>query len=106
MTRQELLVTPETARRLTERLNRLSSVSRFDVPGEPQAATLAHSFTDIEKSFREFLEILLPKLLDESSDPNQLHNTLLDIGEEFRHILYHIRDPKFFRYLIEDDGKH
>jgi hypothetical protein len=104
MKRQELLMTPEIARRLTERLSRLSSVSRFDVPGEPQAATLAHSFTDLEKSFHEFLEVLLPNLLDESSDPDQLSNTLLGIGEEFRHILYHIRDPRFFSYLGEDEG--
>ncbi len=102
MTRSKLLMTPEAARRLTDRLARLKSVSQFDRPGEPQSATLAHSLTDLEKSFREILEELLPKLLDGSLDSEQLNDVLLDIGEELRHVLYHIKDPKFFDYLIDD----
>ena len=101
MTQEKLLMTPEIASRLTERLSKLRSVSQFDQSGEPQAAILAHSFTDLEKSFREFLEVLLPKLLDESLTTDELNDTLLDVGEEFRHILYHIKDPKFFEYLID-----
>lgn len=104
MTASHSLMTPEVARRLTERLSRLKSVSQFDRPGEPQAATLAHSLTDLEKAFREVLEALLPRLLDESLGPEQLNDVLLDIGEELRHVLYHIRDPKFFDYLIDDEG--
>jgi hypothetical protein len=97
-------MTPEVARRLTERLARLKAVSQFDQPGEPQAATLAHSLTDLEKSFREILDALLPKLLNESLDSDQLNEVLLDIGEELRHVLYHIRDPKFFGYLIDSEN--
>jgi len=26
----------------------------------------------------------------------------LEIGEEFRHILYHIKAPKFYRYLDDE----
>jgi hypothetical protein len=98
------LMTPEAARRLTERLARLKSVSQFDQPGEPQAATLAHSLTDLERSLREILEALLPRLLDESLASDQLYDVLLDIGEELRHVLYHIKDPKFFDYLTDDNG--
>ena len=97
------LMTPEASRRLTERLARVKTVSQFDQPGEPQAATLAHSLTDLEKSFREILDALLPRLLNESLDPEQLNDVLLDIGEELRHVLYHIKDPRFFGYLIDDD---
>lgn len=104
MNESRFLMTPETALRLTERLARVKSVSQFDQPGEPQAATLAHSLTDLEKSFREILETQLPRLLDESLAPDQLNDVLLDIGEELRHVLYHIRDPKFFDYLIEHDA--
>lgn len=99
-----MLMTQEAARQLSERLARLKTVSQFDQPREPQAATLAHSLTDLEQSFREILETLLPKLLDPSLNSDQLNDVLLDIGEELRHILYHIKDPKFFQYLI-DDGK-
>jgi SUMO ligase MMS21 Smc5/6 complex component len=98
------LMTPEAALRLTERLARVKSVSQFDQPGEPQASTLAHSLTDLEKSFREILETQLPRLTDESLSPDQLNDVLLDIGEELRHVLYHIKDPKFFDYLIERDA--
>lgn len=99
MNASRFLLTPTVARRLTERLASLKSVSQFDRPREPQAATLTHSLTDLEKSFREVLDTLLPKLLDESLASDQLNDVLLDIGEELRHILYHIRDPRFFDYL-------
>ncbi len=105
MTKLGPLMTPEAARQLTDRLARLQTVSQFDLPGEPQSATIAHSLTHLEKSFREVLETLLPKLLNGSLNGNQLNDVLLDIGEELRHILYHIKDPKFFGYLIVDDRK-
>jgi hypothetical protein len=48
------------------------------------------------------LDILFPRLLDESLAPEKLNDVLLAVGEELRHVLYHIRDPKFFSYLFED----
>ena len=102
MKTSRLLMTPENARQLAERLQRLESVTQFDQPGEPQAATLVHSLTDLEKSFREITDALLPRLLNKSLGPEQLNDVLLDIGEEFRHVLYHIKDPKFFGYLIDE----
>lgn len=102
MKKSHRLMTPEVAQRLTERLARIQAVSQFDRPGEPQSATLAHSLTDLEESFRELLETLFPKLLDESLSSEQLNDVLLDIGEELRHVLYHIRDPKFFGYVTEE----
>jgi hypothetical protein len=97
-------MTPTSVARLIERLSQVPSVSQFDQPGEPQSATLAHSLTDLEESFRAVVEVLLPKLLDNSLSPDQLNNVLLDIGEELRHVLYHIRDPKFFAYLFDREG--
>jgi len=102
MNHSRLIMTPEVAIRLMDRLSKVKSISQFDQPGEPQAATLAHSLTDLEKSFREILDVLLPKLVDESLTPDQLNDVLLDVGEELRHVLYHIKDPKFFGYLLED----
>ncbi|MDZ4380384.1 MAG: hypothetical protein U0942_03480 [Parvibaculum sp.] len=93
------LLTPEAAENLVQRLSQLANVGQFDQPGEPQASTLAHSFADLETSFREILYSLLPKLLDEKVTRDELNEVLLDIGEEFRHILYHIKDPAFYGYL-------
>jgi len=51
------------------------------------------------------LGLLLPKLLNEDLSPEELNEVLLDIGEELRHILYHIKDPRFFGYLTDDGGE-
>lgn len=101
MSAPKQIMTPETARVLTERLANIKAVAQFDQPGEPQSATLAHSLTDLEQSFRAVSEVLLPRLLDESATTEQLNDALLDIGEELRHILYHIKDTKFFGYLFD-----
>ncbi len=103
MTAPHKLLTPDMARLLTERLSHVLNVSRFDQPGEPQAATLIHSLTDLEESFRTILVTLLPRLLDQRLNSDELNDVLLDIGEELRHVLYHIRDPQFFRYLFDDE---
>jgi hypothetical protein len=89
---------------LIDRLSGIPSVKQFDQPGEPQAATLAHSLGDLEQSFRATLDELLPRLLDPQKTPAELNDVLLDIGEELRHVLYHIKDPRFFSYLIDDAG--
>jgi len=96
------MMIPEVARRLEERLSQISSVARFDKPGEPQSATLTHALTDLEDSFREILDVLLPKLLDESLSSEQLDDVLFDIREELRYILQHIKDPKYFACLLDD----
>jgi hypothetical protein len=67
-----------------------------------QASTLAHAFLDLEESFRRFVEEYLPALLQRDLTESEVCAMLEDIGEEFRHILYHIRDPRFYRYLTAD----
>jgi hypothetical protein len=98
-------MTAEGIGKLTERLKKIGAVSQFDRPEEPQAATLAHSLKDLEKSFREILDTHLPKLLDETIQDDELNDVLLDIGEELRHVLYHIKDPRYFSYLHDDEGE-
>ena len=46
-----------------------------------------------------FLNEQLPRLLDEGAANAELYDALLEIGEEFRHIVDHIQDPTFYRYL-------
>lgn len=87
----------EAVRLLAEKLQQFRCVSKFD-DDESEAGRLAHSLSDLERSFNEVLLGLLPALL--RADGEELvYNVLLDIGEELRHILYHINDPKFFGYL-------
>jgi hypothetical protein len=78
-------------------LSRCSTLERYDQPGEPQAATVAHAFLDLEESFRRFVEMHLVALTQNDLSEEEVCEKLQDIGEEFRHILYHIRDMQFYR---------
>lgn len=80
-------------------LSRCKKVNDFDDKKDKEAWSLAHSFIDLEESFKTLLNELFPKLIDKNIKEAEIEDTLLEIGEEFKHILYHIFDPKFFRYL-------
>ncbi len=96
---------PANLRNLAERLSRCRAVTRFDIGEDQEAWTLAHAFADLEQSFRKVLDDQLPRFLQEELSENEINELLLDIGEEFRHVLYHIRDPQFYRYLLEEDTR-
>ena len=91
-----LLQTTDAFTDLVQRLSTIPVIARY---GGEEAETLAHAFSDIEKSLRIFLEEQLPKLADASGKGEALEELLLDIREEFRHVLYHLHDPEFFRVL-------
>lgn len=82
---------------VVRRLSALPSVNRFDKPGEAQAETIVHALSDIEEAFEELRRQLLPKLVDPNVTGKQLEDVLFETGEVFRHVLYHIYDPEFFR---------
>jgi hypothetical protein len=102
---EPILLREQTAvKRLAERLSQCPEVTKYDQGEEKEAGVLAHSFGDLEESFRTFLNEQLPRLINDQATPAELCEILLDIGEEFRHILYHIHDPKFYQYLRHEDG--
>jgi hypothetical protein len=74
-------------------------VTRYSTPDEDEAWTLAHGLADLEESFRVVLDDLLVKLMSKEIGPAERYDILLDIGEELRHIMYHIKDSRFYRYL-------
>ena len=84
---------------LSKNLSRLASVTRYDTLSEKEAWNLTHDISDLEESFYELLDDLFPKLLESQISEEELFETLIDIGEEFRHILYHIGASNFFSYL-------
>jgi hypothetical protein len=99
MNQHNLLAYQTSVKELADRLSRCPEVTRYDQASETEAVTLAHAFSDLEESFQTFLDKQLPRLMNEQASPEELVDTLLDIGEEFRHILYHIHDPQFYGYL-------
>ncbi len=104
MNSDRLLNDMDAWKALAEKLDRLPDVNRYDSADEKEAWTLAHAFSDLEESFRKFLDDQLPRLVNGEPTPAALNDLLTEIGEEFRHILYHIRDPKFFGYLEASQG--
>jgi hypothetical protein len=100
--RNKVLKTPRDVLDLAERLAKLPEVAQFDQGSHKEAWALADSLSELESSFREFLEEILPNLV--SSDGEKLYDLLLETAESFRHILYHMLvQQKFFRYVAPTD---
>ena len=86
---------------LADRLAQCPQVARYDTADSPESSTLAHAFLDLADSFQQFLTVHLPKLEDASMTPDQRYDVLLDIGDEFRHIMYHLQQPRFYRHYVD-----
>jgi hypothetical protein len=96
-----MLQDKEALQNLLERLSACRAVTQY---GPDEAGTLVHAFSDLEESFRRFLDEQLPKLADPAVKGRELEEVLQDISLEFRHILYHIHDPMFFRIIEPTHG--
>ena len=88
---------------LAKILSRSSKVNSYADKKNKESWTLAHSFNDLEESVKTLMNDLFPKLMADSMHENEINELFLDIGEEFRHIIYHIKDPNFYRYIFEND---
>jgi hypothetical protein len=99
MTEKLLLKDVSAMNSLAERIAASPVLSRFPNP-TAESESLAYSLSDLEGSMRVFLDEQLPKLADPNVKGEELEDLLLDVREEFRHILYHMHDPEFFR-LVE-----
>lgn len=91
--------------KLGERLAQVPEVNRHDDEKFKEGWTLAHTFVDLDESFKKFSGEYLPKLEQENLSDKEIYDLLLDIGELFRHIQYHLKDPKFYRYLTENEDE-
>jgi hypothetical protein len=98
--RQIILDSYETRRqRLAKVMSQCPEIARHDEGDTKEAWTVAHSLLALEQSFDKVTRELLPKLEYGELGPDDVSDVLYALGEEFRHILYDIGDPKFFRYL-------
>ncbi len=92
---------PAATERLAQVLSRCPSVAKYDTPTEPGAWRMAYSFVHLEKSCRAIFNDRVRVLLTRDLNGEEINDLLLEIGEELRHVLYHIRDMEFYRYLEE-----
>jgi hypothetical protein len=99
-----ILKTVEHINELAKRLSECPEITRYDSGEDKEAWALADGFSDLEEAFRTFLDEYLPKLADPQVRGEALVEVLQDIGEEFRTILWHIQEPKFYSYLHRKTG--
>lgn len=70
-----------------------------DEPSRKEAAfAISHGLIDMEESFHRIIEIS-NQMQGRDFSEGELEGALHDIGEELRHIIYHINDMKFYDYL-------
>lgn len=87
---------------LGKRFSKIEKITKLNQGEDKEAWTLSHSLLDIEESCKIFIEQQLPNLLKENISDKQVSDILFDISENLRHILYHIKDPKYFSYIFEE----
>jgi hypothetical protein len=99
----KIIETPQDVAHLAESLSKCPEVTRYDAGEHKEAWALAESFADLEGSFRTFLGEQLPRLAQGNLPPSETYDLLLDIGEEFRHFLYHVLEQQqLYRYLVPE----
>lgn len=91
---------PRSVTSLGLRLSNLSGIRKYDTGAYSESQTLARTFAELEESFRKYLDDQLPRLLDPDAEADELFELLIDIGENYRHIIYHILDPRFYKHLF------
>ena len=105
MTRQHVLGSVEAVKALAEKLRQCPAVTRLDIPQQgPESWALAHALSEFERSFDRIAGQLLPQLVQETG-PDAIVDCLHAIGEELRHISWHINDSNYYSYLRVDDSK-
>jgi hypothetical protein len=81
-------------------LRKSKKVNSLDSDNEMEAVRLAHAILDMSDSFKAISEQLIPKLTSNEITSEEIEEILLDIGEELRHVVYHIKDTRFYDYIV------
>ncbi len=102
---KRILENEDEVNKLVALLEKCPEVKKLSSEDSNESGTLAHAFSDLEESFRIFSQEQLPRLVRENLKPKDVFDLLLDIGEELRHVLYHINDSQFYSYLSDGSEK-
>lgn len=91
----------EKLKALTSNLEKSERVTKHSTKEENQADTLANAFIDIEDALKKMNE-QIPRLYLKELTRDEVDDLIFDLGEELRHILYHINDTPVYDYLKTD----
>ncbi len=87
----------DSIKKLSQRIKSSEVIAKHGQEWEDEETVLAISLLEIEESFRKIFDVLLPRIESET----RIDPVLWEIGEELRHIIYHIHDTRYFSYLKE-----
>jgi hypothetical protein len=90
---------------LAQQLERIPALRQFverRATGSPREAAweVAVGLADIQESTAKLFQELVPALMRTSPNTVEAEELLHDVGEEYRHILYHISSTEYFRYIL------
>jgi K+/H+ antiporter YhaU regulatory subunit KhtT len=91
----------EKLKAITQNLEKCERVTKHSNEKENQADTLANGLIDIEDSLIKINQ-QIPKLYLNDLTNEEVDDLILELGEELRHILYHINDTRVYDYLKMD----
>ena len=94
----------EKYKHLVEILEKSKKIKSLNEGSHVESEALAHSILDIIESSSLISNELFPKLMSQDISEEEIEDILQDISDEFRHILYHINDPKYFKHLSDSIG--
>jgi hypothetical protein len=91
---------------LAERLRQAPRVVRSarqnDRTLDEESMQIATALADIEESAVDLFDNLVPRLFLLEPTSELADDVLNDVGDAYRHILYHILDTKLFVYIMPD----
>jgi hypothetical protein len=101
------LKSTDQVHQLADRLKQMprvrASAHRQGTSIEEEAWQIATALSDVEESAQELFGTLVPRLLNAAPDGEETNDIVNEIGEAYRHILYHILDTKMFGYVVPRD---
>ena len=71
-------------------------VEQFSDEQRDESDTLAHALLDVLEASRE-LSDRISRILEAGVTEEELHG----VGEELRHVMYHVNDSRYFAYLAD-----
>ena len=90
----------EELRLLSDILRKSNKVNSFDSEDEEVADTVAYALLDIQESCHKIYKTHLPALKAQGISAEDVDDIMLEIGWELEHILYHIKDSRYYAYLL------
>jgi hypothetical protein len=89
----------EEVRKLSSKIKNSNVIKKNLPKWEHEADVIAIALLEIKQSFEKIYKDYIYRF-DNENKPDDI---LLDIGEEFRHVLYHIKDMNYFSYLFDEN---